>query len=92
MFSGLRMWIGAIGSALLGGLFLWAKALKAQRNAARKERDVLLAGRDAERKKDIIIKEEGKKLSSRRAKIIKDLDKEREEYEGVDNLTDPNDY
>jgi hypothetical protein len=38
MFSGLKMWIAAIGSALFGGLILFAKIWKSQREQYQRRR------------------------------------------------------
>ena len=37
MFSGIKLWIAGIGSALLAGLVLFGRLMKKQRDAARKE-------------------------------------------------------
>ncbi len=93
MFSGIKLWIAAIGSALFGGLILYARMLKKQRDEARRAREKLVAGRNAERKKKEISKEEKERTVSRTAELvreIKEIKDEEEEFEGVDILSDPN--
>ena len=91
MFNGIRMWAYAIGSALFGGLILYAKMLKKQRDAARRRGDILDAGRKANRKKESKIKEEEEVTTSRRAKLIRDIKENKdEEFKGSDNLSDSN--
>ena len=92
MFSGIKLWIAAIGSALFGGLILYAKILKKQRDDARKARERLVAGRNAERRMKEISKEEEKKTVSRTAKLVREIkEKKDEEFEGIDNFNNPND-
>lgn len=66
--------------------------LKNSRDRAELKADTLRATVHAERVKKEVIKEEEKRLSSRRASLIKELKEEGENFEGVDNLTDSNDY
>jgi hypothetical protein len=87
----------AIGAVLLAVLAAIGRMqfLKNARNKAEEKADILSATINAERVKKKIIKEEENKLSSRRAELIKEIEKKRrkgETFEGVDNLTDPNDY
>lgn len=92
MFGTLKLWIASIGAALVGALMLWVKVLRKQRDEARRARDLLEAGRAAEKEKDRIIKEEEEKTISRTAKLIREIkEKNGEEYKGADNLTDSND-
>jgi hypothetical protein len=91
---GLRAKLAALGAALLAVLFFFLRmqSLKNQRDRAREERDVLKARSHVSRVQKKIKREEKAKLSSRRAEIIKELDKSVEDFKGLDNLTDSNDY
>lgn len=84
----------AIGAVLLAVLAAIGRMqfLKKARDKAEVRADTLSATIQAERTKKKIIKEEEEKLSSRRAEIIKEGKKKGENFEGVDNLTHPNDY
>ena len=92
MFASLKMWAGALVGVAFGGLILWAKMLKRQRDAARRAKKLLEAGRSTSRKIKKISKEEEKKLTSRTAKLIRDIEEKKNEFKGVDNLNNPNDY
>jgi hypothetical protein len=83
-----------IGTAVLGVLavVLRMQSLKKGRDRARDRAEILEATIHAERVKKQIIKEKEEEARSRRADLIKELNKEGEEFEGVDNLTDSNDY
>lgn len=91
MLSSLKMYLAAAGMVLFGGLILWAKMLKSQRDVARRRAKVLAAGRRASRKKERIIKEEKEKTYSRTAELARDIkEKKDEKFEGVDILSNPN--
>ena len=92
MFSSLKLWAAGIGSALIGGLILYMKMLKRQRDDARTSRDILLAGRRANKEKERIIKEEESNQISRRAQLIREIkeNKDEEPFDGVDILSNPN--
>lgn len=84
----------AIGAAILIVLAAIGRmqVLKNQRDKAKMERDVLKARVHVQRVNKKIKKEEKVKLSSRRADLKKELSKKKEEFEGVSNFTDPNDF
>jgi hypothetical protein len=86
------MWLYGIGAALLAALAFFAKTFKTQRDNAREKVDILKTSAHAERVKKEVIKEEEKKIVSRRADLIKELEKEGEDFKGLDNLNNPNDY
>jgi len=92
----IRSKLTAIGAVFLTVLafFVRLQSVKRQRNKARINAAVLDAVVNAERTKKIIKEEERKKGVSRRD-TIREKVKEREEgkdFEGIDNLIDPNDY
>ncbi len=93
MFNGFRMWTYAIGAAFVAGLVIAVKVLKKQRDLARRTADPSRAGRESNRKKNRIIKEEELQTDSRTAELIREIEerKNAEEFQGVDNLSDPND-
>ena len=92
--------LAGIGAAIMAVLafFVRLQMVKNQRDKARDKADVLGASVHAERVKKMIIKEERKKGVSRRDTIkkkVKELeegDVKDEDFEGIDNLTDSNDY
>ena len=83
-----------IGAALAGLAYavLRILALKRAKNKAEDQVDILKTTIHAERVKKEIIKEEEKKRVSRRADLLKELEKEGEDFKGLDNLNNPNDY
>lgn len=91
MFGTLKLWIAGIGAAFVAALMLWAKVLKAQRDKARRSRDLLVAGRASERKKQKIIKEEEEETETREAELLRVIKEKEDEFTGVGNLTDSND-
>jgi len=94
MFVGLQAKLMAFGAAVLGvlTLLLRMKVLKKQRNKARKQTDVLKARHQVIKQKRVIKRKEQERLVSRRADLKKELDKEGEDFKGVDNFSDPNDF
>jgi len=96
----LRGKLAVIGAALLAVLafFVRLQSVKNQRDKARTKAEVLGAVVHAERTKKRIKEEERKKGVSRRDTIekrTKELEEgvvKGEDFEGVDNLTDPNKY
>jgi C4-dicarboxylate-specific signal transduction histidine kinase len=91
---GLRAKLAALGAALLAVLFFFLRmqSLKNQRDRAREERDVLKARSHVARVQKKIKREEEKRLVSRKADLVKELEKEGDDFKGVDNLTDSNDF
>lgn len=94
MFVGLQAKLYAFGAALLAALafFVRFQAVKNQRDKARMERDVLKVRHHVVKQQRKIKRKEERVLVSRKADIVKDLSKKKEEFEGTDNLTDANDY
>ena len=89
-----------LGAAILVVLafFVRLQTVKNQRDKAKVKADTLEASAHAERVKKKITREEEREGVSRRETIrkkVKELEKgdvKDEDFEGVDNLTDPNDY
>ena len=92
MLSQVKLWLIAGGTALLAGLAVIAKVLKAQRDSAREAVDTLKGTIKAEKKTKEVVKKEKERLVSRRADLKKEIEKDDEDFEGLDNLRDPNDY
>ena len=98
MLSGLilkinkNLWV--IGGAILTVLAFFARLqyLKGARDRALVKADTMKATVHAERVKREAIKQQELLNSRRRVKLIKDIKKEGEDFEGVDNLTDSNDF
>jgi thymidine kinase len=68
------------------------QSLKNQRDKAVVVSETLTARHHTQKIQKKIKREEERKLVSRRAEIIKEIKKPEEEFEGLDNLTDANDY
>lgn len=83
--------VGALLTAVLA-VIARVMFLKTARDKARDESERLRAQAHANRIKSKIVKEEKKKLSLKESNIIKQVKKEGEEFEGLDNLTDSNDW
>lgn len=94
MFVGLQAKLYSIGAALLAGLafFVRFQAVKNQRDKAVMERDVLKARSHVAIQQKKIKRKEEERLVSHSADIVKELNKKKEEWKGIDNLKDPNDY
>ena len=94
ILTGLQAKLAALGAALLVVLsfFVRLQAVKNQRDKAVQQRDVLKARHHVSRTQKKIKREEEKKLVSRRAEIVKELEKDADSFKGVDNLTNSNDY
>jgi 5'-3' exonuclease len=91
------------GIATLGVLFtvlaVFSRTMKNQRDIARRNVEHLKATVHAERVKKKIVKEERVIESSRRATLVNQIkEKKKQEegkennFEGIDNLNNPNDY
>jgi len=70
--------------------FVRFQAVKNQRDRAREQRDVLKVRHTVIKEQRKIKRKEEKRLVEDKASIEKELNKE--EFEGIDNLTDSNDY
>jgi len=98
MLSGLilkinkNLWV--IGGAILTVLAFFARLqyLKGARDRALVKADTMKATVHAERVKREAIKEQEKIYRRRRVEIKEELKKKGEDFEGVDNLTNPDDY
>jgi thymidine kinase len=91
---GLKAKLAVAGTALLSFLFLFLrmKSLENQRDKAVVVSETLTARHHVQKTQKKIKREEEKKLVSRRAEIIKEIEKPEEEFDGIDNLTDANDF
>jgi 5'-3' exonuclease len=90
--------VAALG-VLLTVLAIFSKTMKAQRDRARQDVEHLKATVHAERVKKKIVKEEEVIESSRRATLVNQIkEKKKQEegkennFEGIDNLSKPNDF
>jgi hypothetical protein len=92
ILSKIKIWLAAAGAVLLALLTLRMKMLKASLEKAREDNKILEASRNAHRKKEEVIKEEEANRVSRKAELIKELEKEGEDFEGLNNLNNPNDF
>ena len=94
MFVGLQAKLMAFGAAVLAllAMVLRMKVLKEQRDRAENQRDVLKARSHVIKTQRVIKRKEKEKLVSRRVELKKELDKEGEDFEGVDNFSEPNDF
>jgi len=92
MFLGLKARLYAFGAALLAAItvVLRLQALERQRDLARTEADTLRVRHSVIQEQKKIKRKEEKRLVSHKAELIKDLKKE--DFDGIDNLTDSNDY
>ncbi len=93
MFAGLQAKLAIVGTALVGlaALILRLNYLKSQNKRLKVVRDTLVARQKAEATKKRIVKEEKKKVISRRAEIIKELKKSDEEFTGIKSLKEGTD-
>ena len=91
---GLKVKLAAAGAAVLAFLAMWVrlKAVQNQRDKAESTANILIARHVVAKEQKKIKREEEKKLVSRRAEIIKEIKKPKEEFDGLDNLSDSNDY
>jgi thymidine kinase len=91
---GLKAKLAVAGAAALSFLFLFLRmqSLKNQRDKAVVVSETLTARHHTQKVQKKIKREEEKKLVSRRAEIIKEIEAPEEEFDGIDNLTDANDY
>lgn len=94
MFVGLQAKLYTLGAAILAFLafFVRFQAVKNQRDRAVMERDVLKVRHNVIKVQKKIAREEKKRLVSRKADIVKELSKKKEDFKGIDNLSDSNDF
>jgi len=91
---GLQAKLMALGAALLAVLafFTRLQVVKNQRDKAQQQRDVLKARHHVAVVQKKIKRKNEKELSKKKVEIRKEISKPKEEFKGVDNLTDSNDY
>ena len=94
MFVGLQAKLMALGAAVLAFLALMTrlKIVKNQRDKAKEQTEVLKARQHVIKTQRLIKRKEQVKLVSRRADLKKELEKNKEDFEGVDNFNDPNKF
>ena len=94
MFLGLKTKLAGLGVFLLSLLAFIArfKIVKAQRDRAIVVVETLKARQYVIKVQKKLKREVEVKVVSRRANIIKELKKEGEEFEGIDNLSDSNKF
>ena len=82
----------ALGAAILSGLafFVRFQSVKNQRDKARLRAEIAEAQVHQQKIRNRIIKEGKEKYVSRRVEIMRELEKEEEEFKGIPSLTDPN--
>lgn len=89
---GLKAKLYAVGAAALSVLFLFLRieALKHKNKKLKNTAETLKARQHVQATQKKIKRKEEKKLHSRRVEILEELEKEREEFEGLDNLSNAN--
>lgn len=92
MFSGLYAKLAAIGGIIVSFLYLLLKIETQEKKEAKREADVLKARLLFRKTRERIQKESKKELARRKAGIVKEIEKSEEEFKGLDNLTDSNDF
>ena len=92
ILSRIKIWLAAAGAVLLALLTLRMKMLKSSLERAREDNMILNASMTAHRKKEEVIKEEEVKRVSRRADLLKELEKEGEDFKGLDSFNNPNNF
>lgn len=94
MFVGLQAKLYTVGAAIIGVLFLMLRieGLKNKNKKLTTVAETLKARQHVERVQKKIKREEKKRLVSRKADIVNQLKKKREEFEGLDNLNNPDDF
>ena len=91
---GLKSKLYLVGAFLVAALGVLARVafLKQARNKAEEKVEVLKAQAHANKIKSKIVKEESSKLSLKESEIKEKVEKKGENFEGVDNLTNSNDF
>lgn len=93
MITQLKAWGWAIVTALVAVLGVTSVYFKNKAERAARQRDTLKATVNAERVRKRIEKEKKQELSRRESEIKKEVKKKDEQdFKGVDNLTDSNDW
>lgn len=91
---GLQAKLAALGAGLLAlaAFFVRFQAVKNQRDKAVVVAETLRSRHTTQQVQKKIKREEEKKLISRTARIAAELEKDKESFSGVDNLSKPNDF
>jgi hypothetical protein len=86
--------LALIGAVLLSVLAVFArlKLVEHQRDKQKVRADILDARLHIQKVQKKIVKEERDRLLSEEESLSKELSKKGEEFEGVDNLSDPNNF
>lgn len=94
MLLGLKAKLAAVGLFLvsLSALILRLTYLKNKADRLERVTDTLKARHNAEQVRKKVIKKEKERLVSRRAEIVKEIEKDDKEFKGIDNLSNPNDF
>lgn len=94
MLLGLKAKLASVGLFLvsLSALILRLKYLKNKSDRLERVADTLKARHNAEQVRKKVIKKEKERLVSRRAEIVKEIEKDDKDFKGVDNLSNPNDF
>ena len=93
MLVQIRIWLYAIGAAVLAALGLTSVYFKKKADKVSVERDTLRATVAAEKVRKMIEKTEKKALGESERKIKKEIEKKDDkDFKGIDNLTDSNDW
>lgn len=90
MIANLKLWLYAIGTALLAVLGVTSVYFKKKAERVAHQRDTLKATVHAERTRKKIEKEKKEELSRRESDIRKEG--KDEDFKGFDNLSNPNDW
>jgi hypothetical protein len=92
MFSTLKLWGAAAGAAVIAGIVVALKVLKGQRDRARRARDTLRATIGAKKRAEMSGRRSAELLRKEEKKIEEEVEKPDEDFKGIDNLSDSNDY
>lgn len=87
-----KLYAFGAGAVALAALFLRLSFLRRKTERLEREADTLKARHQAETVKKKIKREEAKRLVSRRADLAAELNKEKEDFDGVKTFKDPNDF
>lgn len=94
MLAGFQAKLYTLGAAIIGVLFLMLRieGLKNKNEKLTTVAETLKARQHVEKIQKKIKREEKKELVSRKADIVKALKKKREDFEGLHNLNNPDDF
>lgn len=86
--------LALLGAGLLTvlALFVRYQSVKNQRDRYKQQSEILRSRSVVEQNQKKIVREEKKKQVSRKAELVKELNKSKEEFKGLDNLNNPNDF